>query len=55
MTANKVSDEVVGRVLKLFLEKPTKFIDYMKIRRELPKDSESSIRRALQELEKEGI
>ena len=55
MTANKASEEVVGRVLKLFLENPTKFIDYMKIRCELFKDSESSIRRALQELEKEGI
>lgn len=55
MTANKVSVDVVSRVLKLFLENPTKFLDYMKIRGELPKDSESSIRRALQELEKEGI
>ena len=55
MTANKASDEVVGRVLKLFLENPTKFFDYMKIRCELLKDSESSIRRALQELEEEGI
>ena len=55
MIKNKASDKVVGRVLKLFLENPRKFFGYMKIRSESPDDSESSIRRALQELEKEGI
>jgi hypothetical protein len=55
MIKNNVSNEVVGRVLKLFLGNPTKFLDYTKIRLELPNDSESSIRRALQKLGNEGI
>lgn len=55
MTKNKVSNEVISLVLKLFLENPTKFFSYKKISLELPEDSESSIRRALQELGKKGI